>query len=422
MRVLRFEIVNEKAIASWIHDANGKHVEIAGETGSGKTTAASCLWDVMTKSKDCLKHGTKKGYITLHLGDVKPELVATRNFTAKTNTVNIERADGSRISASDFKAMISSLSENPHRIKDMKPKERVATLLKAADLGDVSMEAIDEHIVLAEEARLTAYRKMEATQPGDEPAEVEPIDASAIGEELRKAAIANDAIDEDQREINEIIRFGKEQAGAAGKLRIEIEELEGQLEGAKQELSIKVQSREDVGRDYTARKAAHDAMQRIETGELSAKLATATQTNDKAAEHVAWAKRDVAHDEAKDAWEQTDSDVKARQVEKKSLLENAKWPLPGLSIEDGDVIYNGSLFDNLGESEQMLVCAALAVKDILAHPLRVCRMDGCESMSKEDFAKLQELFGSNDIQVISTRVSRGSIDDGELVITEREEA
>ena len=35
LRVLRFDLVNDKAIASWIHDANGEHVEIAGDAGTG---------------------------------------------------------------------------------------------------------------------------------------------------------------------------------------------------------------------------------------------------------------------------------------------------------------------------------------------------------------------------------------------------
>ena len=41
-------------------------------------------------------------------------------------------------------------------------------------------------------------------------------------------------------------------------------------------------------------------------------------------------------------------------------------------------------------------------------------------MSKNDFGQLQALFGENEIQVVSTRVARGDIEDGELVITEKE--
>jgi len=69
MRILRFDIMNDKKVASFIHDANGAHVEIAGRCGVGKTTAASALWDIVNSSKDCLKHGTRKGHITLHLGE-----------------------------------------------------------------------------------------------------------------------------------------------------------------------------------------------------------------------------------------------------------------------------------------------------------------------------------------------------------------
>ena len=421
MRILRFEIKNDKAITSWIHDANGEHVAISGQTGTGKTTAASALWDIAEKSKDCLTHGEHKGHITVHLGDGKVDLIATREFTPNSNTIKVERADGTKVSAADFKAMISVLSENPHRIAEMKPLERVKTLLGAADLGDVDLMKMDEEIAGAERVRLDAGRRAEDFVPGLEPEKAELVDVSAISEELEANHIHNDAIDHDQREIGTIVEKGR----LINVDIIQIDErrvnLQKEMDGLTARVAELDTQKISLIADYKARTATHDGLVPEDNTVLQEQLATATEVNEKATAHKQWKERKKQHNELLEQRECANESVKELREYKKDLLEGAKWPLEGLSIEDGEVMYNEALFDNLGQSEQMLVCAALAIKDILAHELHCVRMDGVESMSEKDFKTLQELFGDHGVQCISTRVARGDVEDGELVITEKEE-
>jgi len=421
MRILRFEIKNDKAITSWIHDANGEHVAISGQTGTGKTTAASALWEIAEKSKDCLTHGEHKGYITVHLGEGKVDLIATREFTPNSNTIKVERADGTKVSAADFKAMISVLSENPHKIAEMKPTERVKTLLGAADLGDVDLMKMDEEIAGAERVRLDAGRRAEDFVPGLEPEKAEPVDVSAISEELEANHIHNDMIDQDQREIDAIVEEGQ-------RINVDIIQIDERRVNLLKELDGLAARVAELGTqhislttDYKARVAAHDGLTLEDNTELKAKLATATEVNEKAGAYKQWEARTKEYDDLKQQRACADETVKELREYKKELLDGAEWPLEGLSIEDGEVMYNEALFDNLGQSEQMLVCAALAIKDILAHELHCVRMDGVESMSEKDFKTLQELFGDHGVQCISTRVARGDVEDGELVITEKEE-
>ena len=421
MRILRFDIQNDKKVESFVHDANGEHVAIAGETGTGKTTAASALWDIASKSSDCLTHGERKGHITLHLGDGQPDLIATREFTKKTNTVRIQRKDGEAVSAKEFKAMLSSLSENPHKIVDMKPTERVATLLQAADLGDVSLEELDEHIEGAERARLDAGRRAEEFVPGEKPEKVGAVDVSSVSADIDAARTHNDMIDQDQREIDVIVETGKRVSGRVVEIESDIAELDDRLVDLRSQLDNNQDSKRSITDDYKQRKADHDELERIDTTEMQEQLASATERNKQANAYEQWTDRRASHADLMQQRDCADETVKELRDDKKALLDNAKWPLDGLSVEEGDVVYNGALFANLGQSEQMLVCAALSIKDILAHPLHVVRMDGVESMSEADFIKLQALFGDNDIQVVSTRVSRGEIGEGELTITEKED-
>jgi len=406
MRILRFEIKNDKAVESFVHDANGEHVEIAGATATGKTTAASALWDIANKSPDCLRHGERKGYITLHLGDGKPDLIATREFTKKTSTVRIERADGKSVSAAEFKAMISHLSENPHRIMDMKPTERVQTLLAAAELGDVNLYDMDVKIAEAERRRLEAKRRADDFVPGKEPEKAEAVDVSAISKEL-------EAVRDHNADVDGLVRKRSELADRGQALKLDIDELKRDLGVAEDALS-------DMREAYKVADKAVGTMKKEDTGRLQAQLASATEVNAKAAKHEQWEERRKQHITLMSKRDDADEMVRDLREQKAELLDNAKWPLDGLSIEDGNVLYKGALIENLGHSEGMLVCAALAIKDIEAHALHCVRMDGVESMSKEDFGRLQKLFGDHDIQVISTRVSRDDVEGKELVIKEAE--
>ena len=422
MHILRFDILNSKAIESFVHDANGEHVEIAGQTATGKTTCASALWEIANRSKDCLKHGERKGHIILHLGEGKPDLIASREFTKKTNTVKIERADGAPVSIKEFRDMISSLSENPHRIADMKPTERVKTLLAAADIGDADLDKMDEEIAGAERIRLAAKQRADDFVPGVKPDKVEPVDVSALSTVMEEAHAHNEGIEQDKREIDEIIRSGKELAAEAEEWRGKIVEAEAAMQEARSRHGACVDRRDALVVDYKKRTATHALLQATDTAPVQVKLASATEINRKATAYEQWVERDKQYKELMQQRGCADETVKELREYKKDLLENAKWPLEGLSVEDGDVVYNGALFDNLGQSERHLVCAALAIKDIKAHPLKVCRMDGVESMSKEDFGKLKKLFGDEGIQIISTRVAQGETEPGELVISEKEGA
>ena len=435
MKILMFDIENNKAIKSFVYKPDGGAMVVAGSTGEGKTTAASALWGILNKSQDCLTHGENTGHITVSLGEDGPELIATRAFTAKTNTVSLVRMDGKPTSMADFKKMVLTLSENPHKIMDMKPTEQVATLLAAADVGDCDIGKMDADITLAEDNRLELHRKMEANEPGEEPPKVDAVDVEALlverGEDdehnrniqAAKSDLENIKIRAEQQTNNkadeeaEIVQIDAD-------LAMEVERLQLQAGDKKTNCAVLIAKADDhlkvLREEYNAantlaKNELHD------TSDVDAKMAAAHKDNAQAAAHVAWQAQHDKHHAIKTEWVAADDKIAKARLTKKNMLDGAKWPIEGLSIEDGVVYYNDNRLDNLGTSEQMLVCSALAIKNILAHPIKVVRLDGIESMSKADFKSLQKLFGDAGIQVLATRVSRGGVEEGEIVITEATE-
>jgi hypothetical protein len=151
---------------------------------------------------------------------------------------------------------------------------------------------------------------------------------------------------------------------------------------------------------------------------IDEQISSAEETNRKAAVYAAYQDGVKKYEELIDAHKEADRKVKELFAKRKAALDSAKWPIEGLTISDGDVYYNGILFDNLGESEQMLVTAAIALGDIEKHDIKIVRMDGVESMSKKDYETLRTLFNERGVQVLSTRVSRGGIEQNEIEIVD----
>ncbi len=95
-----------------------------------------------------------------------------------------------------------------------------------------------------------------------------------------------------------------------------------------------------------------------------------------------------------------------------ALLDQAPLPLPGLSVQEGELIYNGQKWDNMSGSDQLKVSTAIVRK--LKPECGFVLLDKLEQM---DMATLQE-FGvwleQEGLQAIATRVSVG--DECEIII------
>jgi DNA repair exonuclease SbcCD ATPase subunit len=410
MKITRIEIINNKAIKCFRVQLDGKNLTVAGDTGSGKTTAISGLWeDIIKKCPDAITHGAKKGSVEIELSDGSKTMICKRVNTASKSEITITAVEGNKVttpSIKDFKRLISDLSVNPHRIIDMKPTEQIKTLAAAADMGDVDLQQMDDDITAAEAERLELSRAVDLLAPGAEPEKVERADLSALLQQKADADEANRERANKVYDLERMVEQGKSNNAEIDRLREQLATLEESNEKLRAEANA---LNKEVGK-----------LEEIDTTDIVAAINSAEETNAKAEAHARWQEATKRHDEKVAERAEADAKVKALRAEKKAALDNAKWPIPGLSIEDGQVLYNGCLLSNLGTSEQMLVCAAISIADILAHPIHVVRLDGIEAMSKKDQKALEKLFNGHDIQVLETRVARGDIEEGEIVITEGE--
>ena len=105
------------------------------------------------------------------------------------------------------------------------------------------------------------------------------------------------------------------------------------------------------------------------------------------------------------------------QREKLALLNGADMPLPGLSVTDGELTYNGQPWDCMSSSEQLI--AATSIVRRLNPECGFVLLDRLEAMDTDTLAAFGRWLEDEGLQAIATRVSTGGecqiiIEDGEV--------
>lgn len=107
--------------------------------------------------------------------------------------------------------------------------------------------------------------------------------------------------------------------------------------------------------------------------------------------------------------------------QKTDLLNNADLPLEGLSVENGELLYNGHKWDGMSGSEQLKVATAIVRR--LNPNCGFVLVDKLEQMDSDTLKEFGEWLEKEGLQVIATRVSTGDecsilIEDGGVKLSE----
>ena len=87
------------------------------------------------------------------------------------------------------------------------------------------------------------------------------------------------------------------------------------------------------------------------------------------------------------------------------MLNNADLPLPGLSVENGSLRYNGFEWDNMSGSDQLKVATAIVRK--LKPNCGFVLIDKLEQMDLPTLQEFGKWLETENLQAIATRVSTG---------------
>ena len=139
------------------------------------------------------------------------------------------------------------------------------------------------------------------------------------------------------------------------------------------------------------------------TAELEQAIASHEAINAQVSANVAKA---LAHDEARQYRQQYDDltiEIDKLRLERLSLLDGCKLPLPELTVVDGELVYRGQRWDCMSGSEQIRV--GIAVAAAMKPECRFVLVDKLEQLDTDTMSELDEWLKEHDLQVIATRVT-----------------
>lgn len=152
------------------------------------------------------------------------------------------------------------------------------------------------------------------------------------------------------------------------------------------------------------------------TAELEANIAMMDDINRKVRANL---DKERAEEEARQMraeYDELSAALEGIRREKRDLLSGAPLPLPGLTVEDGRLMYKGYAWDGMSASEQMIVGTAIA--RALNPSCGFVLLDKLEQMDKQTLDTFGEWLTREGLQAIATRVSTGEectliIEDGQ---------
>ncbi|MHC5541368.1 AAA family ATPase, partial [Singulisphaera rosea] len=325
----------------------GGVVEVCGANHQGKSSVIDAICAAVGGLRESptkpIREGSLRARSTVDLGD----LLVVRTWDSGGSKLTVTAKEGSKISRPQevLDRLFDRRSIDPAAFARLKQADQAETL---RDLAGLDFGEIDREIsgLKADRTNLTRLIKQQeaklAGTPQVEP--TEPVDIDALNAMYREASVHNsrqltihDRADDKSREVTSLL--------------LTIANLEANLAEAKQRLEA-----------AQAAKARLESsmVDIIDTTKINEEINTAWATNDRARAYRERQSLEDALRESQDESDRLKDKIKDAEDRRYRILDEAKFPVEGLSV-DGDVVtYRGVPFDQVSASESIRVSLAIA--------------------------------------------------------------
>ncbi len=180
----------------------------------------------------------------------------------------------------------------------------------------------------------------------------------------------------------------------------QISELMKRQEALRADLKMAEKSAEDLADESTA--------------ELEKNITDIEETNRKVRANLDKEKAEEDALEYRNQYRELTEKIGRVRKERTDLLDGADLPLPGLSVEDGELSYRGQKWDNMSVSDRLKVATAIVRK--LNPRCGFVLLDKLEQMDMDTLNEFGAWLEKEGLQAIATRVSTG--DECSIIISD----
>lgn len=406
MKINRLEIENVKRIHSAVVEpAQDGLTIIGGKNRQGKTSVLDAIAWALGGAKYQPSQATNTdSAIPPRLKVIMDNgLVVERK--GKNSDLKVTDPSGKKGGQQLLNEFVEELALNLPKFMEASGKEKANTLLqiigvgpKLAELDQKERELYQERLYVGRTA--DQKEKFAREQPYYPDAPQELVNASELIREQQEILARNGQRQQWKREYDDILRQLDLVEG-------KIEDLEGQLRRWKE-------SKKELEERARAAEKTPAELKMESTAELEENIADIESINIKVRANMNKIQAEEDAKEYRDQYTRLTQDIEDVRAEKTALLDSADLPLPGLSVMDGELIYNGQKWDNMSSAEQMIVSTSIVRK--LNPKCGFVLLDKLEAMDLDTLKEFGQWLEEEGLQAIATRVSTG--DECSIIITD----
>lgn len=383
VKISEFQLENVKRIkAVQCEPTQNGITVIGGKNNQGKTSVLdSIAWalggDRFRPSQTQREGSVIPPYIKIKLSN---GIIVERQ--GKNSSLKVIDPSGNKGGQQLLNEFIESFALNLPKFMEANAKEKADILLRIIGVGDKLFELEKEENEIYNSRHAIGQIAAQKQKYADEMAHYDGVPDDLLS--------ASDLIQEQQAILLRNAE-NKKKRERLSELREQKQRLQQALEECEKELKIAELSAAELEDRSTAE--LEENIQKID--EINVKIRSNLD-------------KERAEEEAHRYQEQyNELSVKLENIrsEKKKLLESADLPLPGLSVEDGEITLNGMKWDNMSGSDQLK--AATAIIRRLNPKCGFVLVDKLEQMDLDTLCDFGHWLEREGLQVIATRVSTG---------------
>ena len=410
VKINKLEIENVKRVkAVTIEPTSNGLTILGGNNNQGKTSVLDAIAWALGGNKYKPSKPARDGSMnppTLRL-ELSNGLIVERK--GKNSDLKVTDPSGQKAGQQLLDSFVEELALNLPKFIESSAKDKANTLLQIIGVGEKLWELDRKEERLYNERRTIGQiadqkKKYAAEQPHFPEAPNELVSIADLIHEQQEILARN----------GENAKKRQNRENIVNSLHLS----EARLKQLKEQLAQEEATHESLMSDYIAANKSIEDLVDESTEEIEESIANIEEINRKVRANL---DKEKAEEDAKQYGSQYDKLTKEIQDvrdERTSLLDSADLPLLGLSVEDGELVFEGQKWDNMSGSQQLRVATAIVRK--LKPECGFVLLDKLEQMDIPTLTEFGKWLESEGLQAIATRVSSGEecqiiIEDGYVV-------
>lgn len=390
MKINKLEIENVKRVKAVKIEptANGLTI-IGGKNNQGKTSVLDAIAWALGGDRYRPSQAQREGSVippNLHIVMNNGLIVERRG---KNSDLKVTDPNGKKAGQQLLNEFVEQLALDLPRFMEATSREKAQTLLqiigvgsRLADLERQEKELYNERTYIGRTAdQKEKYAKEQPYYP-DVPSV--PVSASEL-----------------IRQQQEILA----QNGENQRKRERRHQLEQEYQSVTEQIQALLAKQGQLEADLKIARETSEGLTDRSTAELEENISNIEEINRKVRANL---DKDKAEEDAKgyrEQYKRLTAQIEEIRSQKTDLLKEADLPLPGLGMEDGELVYHGQKWDNMSGSEQLKVSTAIVRR--LNPECGFVLLDKLEQMDLDTLHEFGQWLEQEGLQAIATRVSTG---------------